>query len=57
MGSALMGSLHLFMFCLTEGPFGFSREPTFIFPKVPGPPGTRRAKRPARCSINTFLHI
>ena len=21
---------------LTEGPFGYSREPTFIFPKVPG---------------------
>ena len=34
-GSALMGSLQMSCF-LTEGPFGYSRSPTFIFPKVPG---------------------
>ena len=35
MGSALMGSLQILCF-LTEGLFGCSRQPTFIFPKVPG---------------------
>ena len=35
MGSALMGSLQFSCF-LTEGLFGYSRQPTFIFPKVPG---------------------
>ena len=33
--SALMGSMQISCF-LTEGPFGHSRWPTFIFPKVPG---------------------
>ena len=35
MGSALMGSLQISCFS-TEGLFGYSRQPTFIFPKVPG---------------------
>ena len=35
MGSALMVSLQI-SYLLTEGPFGCSRKPTFIFPKVPG---------------------
>ena len=35
MGSALMGSLQM-LCCLTEGLFGYSREPTFLFPKVQG---------------------
>ena len=33
MGSALMGSLQLFMFVLTEGLLGYPRLHTFIFPK------------------------
>ena len=36
MGSALMEPLQVLCFS-TEGPFGYSRKPTFIFPKVPGP--------------------
>ena len=35
MGSALMGSLRISCFS-TEGLLGYSRWPTFIFPKVPG---------------------
>ena len=34
MGSALMGSLQLSFFY--RNLFGYSRQPTFIFPKVPG---------------------
>ena len=35
MGSALMGSLQISCF-LTEGLFGYSPQPTFISPEVPG---------------------
>ena len=35
-GSALMGSLRIFMFCCSEGPLGYSRYYTFIFPKLLG---------------------
>ena len=36
MGSAIMGSLQLFLCFSTEGLFWYSREPTFIFPRVLG---------------------
>ena len=35
LGSAPLGSLHILR-CLTEGLFGYSHSPTFIFPKMPG---------------------
>ena len=35
-GSALVGSLQIVYVFLTEGLFGYSHQPTLIFPKVPG---------------------
>ena len=34
MGSALMRSLQFSSFLLTEGLLGYSRSPTFMFPKI-----------------------
>ena len=58
MGSALMGSLQIS--CLsTEGPFGYSRYPMLISPKVPGRtfcPQPRQGK-PSCCFLFTNLLV